>query len=213
MGEMMNIIIFGASGGTGHELVKQALAQGHHVTAFVRNPSKLQIQHDQLKFIQGNVTDYASVERAIQEQDAVLCALGASSPLRRDPALIEGVGNITLAMKKQHVNRFIYLSFLGVKEGRKGLGFFIKYIVVQLLRNVVADHEVKEQIVKNSNLDWTIVRPPRLTNGNQTGNYRSGETIEQRSFILTISRADLADFMLRQLSDPSNIGKAPRVMY
>ncbi|WP_207452369.1 NAD(P)-dependent oxidoreductase [Bacillus sp. SD088] len=210
---MMNIVIFGASGATGHELVKQALEQGHHVTAFVRNPAKLQIQHDQLKFIQGNVTDYASVERAVQEQNAVFCALGASSPLRRDPALIEGVGNITLAMKKQHVNRFIYLSFLGVKEGRKGLGFFIKYIVVQLLRNVVADHEVKEQIVKNSNLDWTIVRPPRLTNGNQTGNYRSGEIIEQRSFILTISRADLADFMLRQLSDTSNIGKAPRVMY
>ncbi|SHE80502.1 Putative NADH-flavin reductase [Seinonella peptonophila] len=209
----MNIVIFGASGATGHELVKQALAQGHNVTAFVRNPSKLQLQHDQLNFIQGNVTDYASIERAIQGQDAVFCALGASSPLRRDPALIKGVGNITVAMKRHRVNRFIYLSFLGVKEGRKGLGFFVKYIVVQLLRNVVADHEDKERIVKNSNLDWTIVRPPRLTNGPHTGGYRSGETIDQRSFILTISRADLADFMLKQLSDTSNVGKAPRVMY
>ncbi|WP_221568670.1 NAD(P)-dependent oxidoreductase [Alkalihalobacillus sp. TS-13] len=209
----MNVLIFGASGATGNELVKQALAQGHTVTAFVRNPAKLQVQHDHIKLVQGNVTDYASVERAITGQEAVLCALGASTPLKRDAALIEGVRNIIQAMEKKNVHRFIYLSFLGVREGRKGLGFFVNFIVVPLLHNVVADHESKEAVVKKSRLNWTIVRPPRLTNGRKTGVYRSGEDIKPQSLILTISRADLADFMLEQLIDKTCYGKAPRVMY
>jgi putative NADH-flavin reductase len=209
----MNIIIFGASGATGNELVNQALSQGHLVTAFVRNPAKIQKKHEHLKIVQGDVTDYASVERSITGQEAVLCALGSSTPLKRDAALIEGVRNIIQAMEKKNVHKFIYLSFLGVSEGRKGLGLFVNYIIVPLLHNVVADHEAKEALVKQSRFDWTIVRPPRLTNGPKTGKYRSGEDIKPQSLILTISRADLADFMLEQLSGTSYSRKAPRVMY
>jgi nucleoside-diphosphate-sugar epimerase len=143
----------------------------------------------------------------------VLCALGASTPLKRDAALIDGVRNIIKAMEKENVKRFIYLSFLGVREGRKGLGLFVRLVIVPLLRNVVADHEAKESIVKQSGVDWTIVRAPRLTNGQQTGTYRSGEDIKPQSLILTISRADMADFMLLQLTDTTYCGKAPRVMY
>jgi putative NADH-flavin reductase len=209
----MNILIFGASGATGIELVNQALSRGHFVTAFVRNPAKIQQSHERLKIVQGDVTDYASVERAVAGQEAVFCALGASTPRKRDAALIDGIRNIIQAMENNNVPRFIYLSFLGVSEGRKGLGFFVNYIVVPLLHNVVADHEVKEAIVKQSRLDWTIARPPRLTNGPRTGKYRSGEDIKPQSLILTISRADLADFMLEQLSGTGYSRKAPRVMY
>jgi putative NADH-flavin reductase len=209
----MNVLVFGASGGTGRELVKQALAQGHVVTAFMRDPPKFEIKHLKLKVVQGDVADYESVERAVQNQDAVICALGSSTLLRRDPTLIDGVRHIIKAMEHAGVQRFIYLSFLGVRDGRNQLSFLGKYIVAPLvLRNVVADHEVKEELIKQSRVNWIIVRPPRLTNGQRAGAYRSGECIGANSFIPTISRADVADFMLKQLTDDAYLHKTPSVM-
>ena len=114
----MNILIFGASGATGHELVQKALAQGHIVTAFVRNPAKLIIRHDKLRLMEGDVKDYASVENAVKGQEATLSALGASSPFKLDLTVIDGVKNIIKAMEQADVWRFIYLSFLGVRESR-----------------------------------------------------------------------------------------------
>lgn len=184
------------------------------MTAFVRKPEEYGVEHDDLKVVQGDVTDYAAVELAVKDQDAVLCALGSSTPLRRDSTLIEGVRNIVRAMEQASVGRFIYLSFLGVREGRSQLSFFGKYIVAPLvMRNPAADHEVKESIITQSKLDWTIVRPPRLTKGRHTGVYRSGEHIEAESMIPRISRADLADFMLQQLIDDAYLRKKPGVMY
>jgi putative NADH-flavin reductase len=210
----MNVLVFGASGGTGRELVKQALAQGHSVTAFVRDPTKFEIKHANLKVVQGEVANYESVARALQNQDAVICALGSSTPLRRDPTLIDGVRHIIKAMEQAGVQRLIYLSFLGIRDGRNQLSFLGKYIVAPLvLRNVVVDHEAKERLIKQSRLKWTIVRPPRLTNGQCTGAYRSGERIVANSMIPTISRADVADFMLKQLTDDTYLHKAPAVMY
>jgi len=210
----MRLLIFGAAGLTGRELVNQSLARGHVVTAFVRKPEGFGVEHDDLKVVQGDVTDYAAVERAVKDQDAVLCALGSSTPLRRDSTLIEGVRNIVRAMEQASVKRLVYLSFLGVHEGRSQLSSFGKYIVAPLvMRNPAADHEVKESIIKQSKLDWTIVRPPRLTKGRHTGVYRSGEHIEAESMIPRISRADLADFMLQQLTDDTYLRKTPGVMY
>src|SRR4030095_16359266 len=121
----MNILIYGASGATGHELVKQALEQGHNVTAFVRNPSKLKITHNNLKIIQGDVINYQLVEDAVKGQDAVLCALGASSPFKYDKSIVDGASNIIKAMETNNVSRFIYMSFVGVKESRNTAGFVI----------------------------------------------------------------------------------------
>ena len=209
----MNVLVFGASGGTGRELVKQALAQGHSVTAFVRDPTTFDSKHPNLKVVQGDVTDYESVERAVQNQDAALCALGSSTPLKRDPTLIDGVRHIIKAMEHADGQRFIYLSFLGVRDGRNQLSFFGKYLVAPLvLRNVVADHEVKERLIKQSRLHWIIVRPPRLTNGQRTGAYRSGKRIRADAMIPTISRADVADFMLQQLTDEAYLHNTPGVM-
>jgi putative NADH-flavin reductase len=210
----MNLLVFGASGGTGRELVRQALAQGHVVTAFARDPAKLDINHANLRVAQGDVADYAAVERAVKNQDAVICALGSSTPLRRDPILIQGIDNIIHAMERAGVRRLIYISFLGVRNGRHQLSLLGKYIVAPLvLRNVVADHEAKERLIKQSRLNWTIVRAPRLTNGRRTGTYRSGEDIATNSIIPTISRADVADFMLTQLTSDTYLRKAPGVMY
>jgi putative NADH-flavin reductase len=209
----MNILIFGASGRTGRELVRQALAHGVAVTAFVRDPAKFDIKDANLKVTQGDVVDYGSVERAVKNQNAVICALGSFTPAKRDPTLVEGVRHIIQAMDRVSVRRLIYLSFLGVRDGRRGLGPVVNYIVAPLLRNPIADHEEKESLIMQSRLDWVIVRPPRLTSGGHTGVYRSGEQIAARSLILTLSRADLAEFMLKQLTDDTFVRKAPRVMY
>jgi putative NADH-flavin reductase len=208
----MKILIFGASGATGRNLVSQALSQQHFVTAFVRNPSKFDIVNDRIKIIRGDVGDYQNVEGAAMDQDVVISALGASSPFKRDFTLIQGVQNITVAMTKRKVRRFIYQSFLGVRENRKELGFLIDRVLPILLRNVIQDHEEKENIIANSNLNWTVVRCAILTNKPFTGNYMHGEHITSPSIMPSISRADVADFMLKQLNDYRYLNKKPRIM-
>jgi putative NADH-flavin reductase len=206
----MNVLIFGATGGTGRELIKQALDQGHTVTGFSRHAAKLLSQYPNLPIVEGDVADRATVEQAVQGQDAVLSALGSSS-LKRNPALTKGVENIVQAMAQQGVRRLVYQSSLGVGDSRKRVSFLVRYIIIPLvLRNAIADHEDKERIIKQSNLDWVIVRPAGLTDGPHTGEYRFGETIE---FGAKISRADVADFMLKQLTDDACLKKTPGISY
>ena len=209
----MNILIYGASGATGHELVKQGLSHGHIITAFVRNPSKLKIQHQNLKVVVGDVMNYPLVEKAIKGQDVVLSALGATSPFKYDQAVVDGVGNIIKAMETNKVYRFIYMSFVGVKESRNTAGFIIKYIAPKLLSTEIAGHEARENMLKQSKLQWTIVRAPTLTNGKHTARFRSGEDISSGGFTVTISRADVADFMLQQLDNTKFLRKSPRIMH
>ena len=134
--------------------------------------------------MQGDVAEAAAVERALDGQDAVLCALGAATPLKRDPELVTGIKNIVRAMERGGPRRLIYLSFLGVSSGRGQLSLLGRYVVAPLVfRHVVADHEAKERIITQSSLDWTIVRPPRLTNGPLTGTYRHGNDIKATSVV------------------------------
>ena len=209
----MNLVIFGASGATGRELVEQSLAQGHVVTAFVRNPAKLTSRHERLKIIQGDVRDFASVEQAVKGQEAVLSALGVTKPLNSDPVVVEGIRNIVKAMDANSVKRFVYLSFIGVAESRKDAGFLLRNVISRIVRHEIADHEQKENLVRASRLDWTIVRPPKLTGGRPTGSYRVGEEIRAGSFLATISRADVAGFMLQQLTEDTFVRKAVRILH
>ncbi|MBC7923031.1 MAG: SDR family oxidoreductase [Ferruginibacter sp.] len=208
----MNIVIFGASGATGQELVSQALNSRHLVTAFVRTPSKLTLTHEHLKIVQGDVINYRQVEEVVKNQQAVISALGVSKPLKPDPAVVEGVQNIIQAMEKQRVKRLIYQSAFAVRENRSELGFFVNKVLGLILRNEIGDHEIKEALIKKSSLEYVIVRPSTLTNGPMTGKYRHGERILSSSLISPVSRADVADFMLRQLSDNAYVHKSPRVM-
>jgi putative NADH-flavin reductase len=207
------LLPLGATGATGRHLLEQALAQGHHVTALVRNPAKLHRRSPDLTVVQGDVTDRGAVERAVRSQDAVLCALGSSTPLRHDPTLVVGIGNLVEAMERLQVKRLVYLSFLGVHDGRGQLSLFGRHVVAPLLLGkVAADHERKEAI-QQSSLEWVIVRPPRLTNGRRTGTYRSGADIQATMMIPRVSRADLADFMLGQLTSDTYLRKTPAIMY
>jgi putative NADH-flavin reductase len=206
----MNLLIFGATGETGQELVKQALSQENTVTAFVRDATKLKIQHLNLKIVEGEVIDAETIENAMQGQDAVFSALGSKS-LKKNPTLVQGVRTIVRAMEKQGVRRLIYQSSLGVGKSKKQVNFLVQYIVIPLvLRNAIADHTDKENIIKQSSLDWVIVRPAGLTNGPHTGSYRHGESIE---FGAKVSRADVADFMLKQVTSTDYLHKTPGISY
>jgi hypothetical protein len=117
------------------------------------------------------------------------------------------------AMHRQKVGRFIYQSFLGVREYRSELGFILDKIIPHLVTNVIKDHEAKEQTIVNSDLQWTIVRCSMLTHGPATEKYRDGEHITSPFLLPTISRADVADFMIKQLTDVKYNYKKPRIMY
>lgn len=199
---MMKLLIFGASGATGRVLVSAALANGHAVTAFVRTPGKLALSHENLTVIVGDVADQQAVERAVAGQDAVFSCLGVGVPLKHDPAVVAGIGFIIAAMQKCGPARLIYLSFLGVRDSRRQLGPLLGGVIVPLvLHREVADHEAKENLIVQSGLDWTIVRPPKLTNGAATGQFRHGNGIRAASLLPTLARADVAAFMLGQIDD------------
>lgn len=207
----MKVVIFGATGSVGKKLVEQALEQEHNVTASVRHPAKLGLNHDRLELVQGDVLDYTFVEKAVRGQDAVLCALGAG---RKGVVRSEGTRNIVRAMASQNVRRLVCQTTLGVGESWKTLTFFWKHIMFGLLlREAFADHVLQEAYIKQSRLDWTIVRPAAFTNGNRTGNYQHGFGVLQKGLELKISRADVADFMLKQLANDAYLYKTPGLSY
>jgi len=209
----MKLLIFGATGGTGRALVAQALEQEHEVTAFVRNPSRLAISYPMLKLAEGDILDYDSVARAVSGQDAVLSALGTRQ-LGKTNILSEGTRNIINAMEREGVRRFVCESSLGVGDSRGQLGFLFNYLWLPLfLRNVFADKEVQERYIKESSLDWVIVRPARLTNGPRTRVYKSGFSPADTSISGKISRADVADFMLKQVRSDAFLRKTPGISY
>ena len=208
----MRLLVFGASGKTGHELVREAVDRGHTVTAFVRTPGKLAITGSSVRVLEGNVADSAAVTAAIAGHDAVVSALGVSKPLTHDADVIAGIRNIIGAMEEHGVRRLIYLSFIGVRESRAAVGFVLRYIAPIPLRHEIADHEVKESLIRSSRLDWTIVRPPKLTNGPPTGDYRSGEDISTWKPVPTLSRSDVAQFVLQELVESRYVRRAPRLL-
>ena len=209
----MNLLVFGSTGGTGRELLRQALDQGHAVVAFVRDPAKIaDLEHGNLRVVCGDVLDPAGVESAMAGQDAVLSAIGAGA--ERTTLREDGTRNIVEAMEKARVKRLICQSSLGVGDSRANLTFFTKYIIVSVfLRHAFADHERQEAVVRQSGLDWTIVRPPYLTDGPRTGAYRHGFPTTQTGIKGKISRADVADFMLKQLTDSTYLRQAPGLSY
>jgi putative NADH-flavin reductase len=209
----MKLLVFGSTGGTGRELVKQALAQGHEVTAFARATARLgDLTHPSLQVFRGDVLDSAAVEKAVTEHDAVLCAIGTGAG--RSTLREEGTRNIIRAMEKAGVHRLICQSSMGVGDSRANLGFLTKYVIVPvLLRHAFADHERQEAVVQASALDWTIVRPPHLKDGPWTGTYRYGFPPTDTGIQGKISRADVADFMLKQLADNTYLHQTPGVSY
>src|SRR5437870_5616111 len=208
-GNRLRILIIGATGGTGRELVRQALEQGHQVTALVRKPKKMKLEHPNLRVVKGNVRDYDSIESAMREQSAVLCALGTKRFFYPNRVLSNGTANILRAMKSCGVPRLVCESSLGVGNSVGWLGLLYTFFVVPLILPFIFWDKVRqEKLIAESGVDWVIVRPAVLTNGSARGSYRHGPNLGNFLRTNRISRADVADFMLKQLTDDTYLGTA-----
>ena len=209
----MHVLIFGASGQTGRAVVREALARGHTVSAFVRDPAKLSNVNPAVRLIRGDVGDAAAVARAVPGHDAVVSTLGVGSPLAHDQVVIDGIRHILGAMDAARVRRLIYQSFIGVRESRAAVGFVLRFIAPVPLRHEIADHEAKEALITASGVDWTIVRPPKLTGGPRSRDYRAGEDLTTWKPVPLLSRADVAHFIVGELEAPRFVRKAARLLH
>lgn len=209
----MKVIIFGATGSVGSLFVADALAHGHQVTAFARHPERLQSTNPALKRVAGDVFDPKAVADAVKGHDAVVITLG-SGMKRSGNVRSAGTANIINAMQDAGVRRLICQSTLGTFESRANLNFFWKRIMFGLLlKPVYLDHHLQEHLVRASGLDWTIVRPGAFTDGPAMGTFREGFGSDERRLKLKISRADVAAFLRRQLSENRYLRRAVAVSH
>jgi len=190
----MRLFLVGATGRTGLALTRQALERGHTVTTFVRSPEKMSVRADRLHVLAGDVFDEAALARALGGHDAVVSTLGATS---RAPTTVYGdaARSIVHAMQGNGVERLLVVSSALLYPKLGGLlGDFARYT----LRNALADARRMEALVAASDLDWTIVRPPRLTDAEPAARYRVNEGPPHAG---SIARADLARCLLDAASE------------
>jgi putative NADH-flavin reductase len=211
---MEKIMVFGATGGTGKLVVEQALQSGHQVTVLVRNPEVFTIRHPNLEIIKGDVFQPLIFENAIKEKDAVVSCLGIR---KREPTTVysKGVDNITKAMQKAGVNRIICISAGAVIVPPKSsfiLKFITKNILQRLFKHLYTDMLLMEKKLGDSNLNWTIIRAPWLRDTKYTGKYRS-DIKEHLPNPSKISRADLADYIVKHLNDENTFQARVEISY
>ena len=204
--EVLRVLVAGANGGIGRQTVELALKAGHRVSALVRNPANLPLVHPNLEIVKGDLLQPGTFERYLENIDAVISAIGVKGGFGADkPTTLYSQGNANLleAMKNKGVGRIFFISASAI-EISPVLPLFVrlaeKYIVQKLLRHMYADIRVMEKIIKESAADWTIIRPPRLTDKPVTGHYR----IAVNDFLkncLSISRGDVAHFMIHNATN------------
>jgi putative NADH-flavin reductase len=204
-GASMRLFILGATGGTGRALIDQALERGHRVTAFVRSPEKLGSPREGMSVVQGDPRRVDALQAAMPGHDAVLSALGPPWP---GPTTIAGDCALTTvtAMREAGVRRLLVVGVAVLFEDQ---GILTAILRGTLLRNVAKDSAEMERVVTASDLDWTIARPPRLTNGPLTRHYGAEDDHMPRdgrsAATATLSRADVAHFLLEELEHPAHV--------
>lgn len=206
----MKLLVFGATGPTGRELVSQALEQGHEVTAFARKPEGLP---SAIRIVQGDaMREPRAIEEALRGQGAVLSALGTGKVLFPNRLQERSLGNIVPAMERAGVPRLIVMSAFGVGDTARDAPLVPRLMYATMLAGVFADKARGEERVRASTLEWTIAYPVILTNGPRTGTYRSGERLDLQG-MPTISRADVAHFMLGELVNRAYVRRGAAVAY
>lgn len=193
----MKIIVFGATGGVGQHVVKQALEKGIEVTAFVRTPSKIDLAHEQLHIVQGDAFNKEEVAAAIAGHDVVVSCLGSSQGMKKSTELEEMTKNIVAGMQAHNIKRIVYTASAGINNEIPGIS---GKMVMKMLKNALMDHRNAVDYIEGHELNFTIVRPMGLTNNAFTGTYREAKVgIPEKS--KSISRADVAHFIVKALSD------------
>jgi putative NADH-flavin reductase len=210
---MKRLLILGATGGTGLRLVSQALEAGNEVTAYVRDAAKLEVKHERLRVVVGPIVDEARPFReAMTGQDAVISTLGRGLSLQSEHVIERCVPPMLSAMKAHGVGRLIFTSAIGVGDAYSEAPLLSKLVIRVLLKDIYPDKLIGENLVRNSDLEWTIVQPAGLTNGRLTRRYRAAEHLRHR-MVATISRADLAHFLLSQLDDRTYVRRIAQLGY
>jgi putative NADH-flavin reductase len=202
----MRVVIFGSTGATGLQILDQALAAGYEVTAFARHPAAIARSDTRLRLFAGDVSNPLQVEEAVTGQDVVLSALGAKGKIR---ICAPGMANILAAMKKTQVRRLVAMSSVGASESYDGSLY--ARVLWFAMKERMRDKNEMEMLIRSSEVDWTIVRAPALTNGKVTGHYRLGTNIPVHLWS-NISRADVAHFMLKEAAAPGFLRQAPTIV-
>ena len=204
----MKVIVFGATGTVGRLAVENLLEAGHSVTAFSRSPEKLNLSDPKLRLAAGDAMKLSDVTAAVAGHDAVVVTLG-SGMSRKSKIRSQGTMNVIKAMQIHGVRRLIAQSTLGARDSWPTLNFWWKRVMFgALLAPVFRDHELQEQLVEASGLDWTIVRPSAFTDQPTTRPVIEDVQNTARGLDLKIARSELARFLTRQLSDRQYIGRA-----
>jgi putative NADH-flavin reductase len=204
----MNIAVFGGSRGVGRQVIEQALAGGHSVQALLRSPGDFDLSHPQLTIVPGNVLEAADVAACIAGTDSVVCSLGNT---KNNPAdvVTAGTKQIISAMEAGGPRRLVVVTSIGVGDSVDQVPLAFKMLMKTVLKAAMEDKERQETAVKASDLDWIIVRPGGLTDGPRTGNYQAG--LDKSIRAGQVSRADVAEFVLKQLSDDTYLRKTPAI--
>jgi putative NADH-flavin reductase len=203
----VKLFVLGATGGTGRQIVAQALATGHDVTVLARDRSKVTAQHPHLKIVDGDtMAGGAAMTGAMSGHDAVISAIGRGMNLKSEQLIQRSVPGILGAMQAGGVRRLVFTSALGVGETFNDSPLLPKIFFRTLLRGIYADKLIGEGFIRHSGLAWTIVHPAKLTDGPLTGKYRFGEHLAM-SGLPAISRADTAHFILGRINDATTFGK------
>lgn len=201
---MLKIAVIGGGGRTGIEVVKQSLAAGHAVVALARRPEAVNIRHPRLEIRRADVFDRTSLETAFDGKlDAIVSAIGEAKISQPTRLYSEAAENTIAAMRKLQIGRLICIAASGYMDDPQQpfyVRFLQKNVLQKIFRHVYEDTMRMEKIVQKSEFDWTIVRPPRLTNGRRTGNYRVEKEFVSKG--ASISRADLADYIVKNLANP-----------
>lgn len=210
---MKNIAVMGAAGATGRLVVEQGLAKGYRITAFDLPWKAFDLHDARLRVVRGDCRDLPDVEAALKEHSAVISVIGP--PLdEHGRDLVQATENLIQAMHGHGVKRLVAVSALGVGETRQHMGFLYNLLLTPaLVEGFVEAKQEQERLVMSSDLDWTIVRPGRLTDGPLVGTYHHGHGMEIPSPDPTVSRADLAHFLLRQIEDRTYLHQTPGICY
>jgi putative NADH-flavin reductase len=198
-------LVLGATGGTGQQVLAQAIDAGYDVTALVRSPGKISRQHPQLRILEGELSP-GDLAHAVRDQDAVVSALGRGKTFKSEHLIERTVPVILAAMQDAGVRRLMFTSAFGVGPTLAQSPLLPKIFFRTLLRDIYADKAIGDDLIRRSHLDWTIVQPVMLNDGPLTRRYRSGERLAL-SGMPVISRANTAHFLLDRINDASTIGK------
>jgi putative NADH-flavin reductase len=209
----MRLLVIGATRGIGMRLVESALDENHTVTALVRNPERLTVNHDRLNVIKGDIRDREAVSRAVENQNAVCITIGINPTRKPVTVFSQGAKTVIDAMADSAVNQLICVTGIGAGDSKGHGGFFYDRIFNPLLlKSIYEDKDRLEALVRNSNLEWVIVRPGFLTNGPFTGTYRVLVDLDGVR-AGKISRADVAHFILSEIRTKAYRLKTPLLTY